>query len=378
MEKIRFRQQAFTRHHGHVELFGARGGFIAQPFMPIGDEVAMPERQSNRCVDRGQRCSPYAHVQRRNRRQGRRGPRTEEVTRPGFRMFRPLMAGREHQMIEARFSHGAVARLGGNDKAVRVAGDIDDATPRFHLDRDAIGLGLTDQRLELVLEEFAERQTRIKSALIDLARIDTPAPSDGFRAGARATPPAFPPTGESRRWRYWTTSRGRSSQGDRAFRSPRPPALRRWSAQTDASHDAIARAECRSLSGRPRQSPPTVSCGQPCHDGDSSGAIRELRSEERRRVVEYRPHAFSQRVDRERLSDQVHPRIEHSVMDDRVLYVAGREEDPQMRSEFSRSSSASRAPFISGMTTSVNNRHISSCASITRSASFPLSAARTR
>ena len=90
-----------------------------------------------------------------------------------LRVLRPLMPGREHDMIEAGFARLAAAGADGKAHGIGLAHGIDDAAARAYIDRDALTARAFEQRLELVVEIFAKGEPWIEGPFTDLGGVDS-------------------------------------------------------------------------------------------------------------------------------------------------------------------------------------------------------------
>src|SRR6478752_2871048 len=135
-------------------------------------EVCLVHGESDRRIDRGERRAPDADTARWDARERRRRPRAEEISRTNLGMLGPLMASRHDEIVETLARDGAPRRPDRQRDLSRVPDGIDDAATRADFDLVASGAGTDDQRFELVLEERAERQSRIEGALVDLIGVD--------------------------------------------------------------------------------------------------------------------------------------------------------------------------------------------------------------
>ena len=136
------------------------------------DEIAVRQRQGHGRVDRGQGGSANPCLRGRQRREFRRRPRRQEIAGAHLRVRRPLMAGRQHHMVECLVRHEPQMRRDRQSYAVRHIRGVDDATGRAHLDAGARRPGVAHQGGELVGEIAAQNHARQEGPRIDLMRRD--------------------------------------------------------------------------------------------------------------------------------------------------------------------------------------------------------------
>ena len=114
-------------------------------------------------------------------------------------------------------------------------------------------------------------------------------------------------------------------------------------------------------------------------DGGGAGGGVVPRSAAARRPVEHLSNLLGEVLGRIRLGDEVELRVDHAVVHDDVLGVAGGVQDLRLGVR-SASRSASSRPFMPGITTSVMTARWRACSRPRpgRSASAPFAADRTR